>query len=95
MNVKTSEPCGIVVLVTMDEPTEATVTLYGAVPPVIVKPQGWHVARSAVTLGLITRDVEGGERRHDESFPSMFESMFECGIGVKSMRKDELTRHGV
>src|ERR1700730_4864580 len=80
-------------LVTTAEPMDTKVTLYGALPPVTVKPQGSHVARFMVTLGVIAKGVEGGEGRHDAICPST--SISKLDSRTKSMYGDELTCHGV
>ena|ERR1700683_25992 len=92
MNVKTSKPVGSVTLVTTVEPTDAKDTLYGPSPPVTVKPQGSHVARSIVTLGVIARDVEGGVGRHDAYCPPV--SIVKLAIRIKTMQDGKLTCHG-
>jgi hypothetical protein len=77
-----SKPSGIEILVTMVEPTDINETLYGALPPVTVNPQGSHVERLAVTLGVIARDVDGAGGRHDVSCPAIL--MSKLAIRMKS-----------
>lgn len=50
-----SKPLETDTLVTMGEPSEASVTLYGGVPPCILMCQGWHVSKGPVRLDVIVK----------------------------------------